>query len=530
MSDEPRKRKSLFVKPHPLEALSLVAIFISVVLFLRSVLNMFGIPYGLDFGEGYLANMSFEMVTGSNPYNSLDQPPWIVSSYPPLYPFINGLIMILIGPSLLPGRFLAVISFIGIAFGMIVLLRRLNINPTMAVIAAGLLFVFPWGFRWAQVVRVDTLGIFLSILGVYWWIRSDKTSDTIIAAIFLTLAVLTKHSLLAAPIACVIYGLLAKDRRSVLLLLLLGILIAGSYSLINAFTGGGFFLHLFDYTANAWFIDRFTAGLGEYVGATWILQIVAVASLITPGVTSEHRRLIGWYWLLSQGTLIAYGFEGSDTNYYIEPLITTALLASFSFNHLVDQRKTDNEPGQTLVNPRTLAYAIIFVVIILGRFMNPIDFKLHRVENNDMFQNGQWLIRMAHDVPGDVLSEDAGFTFLAGKPVIFQPYIMSLLQRTGKWDQTEFVSTIQNTAYSMIILRVDLSDPYNTEIRGGAWEMAGFDRWTKEMESAIIENYELYGAVDVGAPANLWYVYFPKGPGEDPYSDLPSPYTLLQQN
>ena len=530
MSDPSPKKKQLFERPHILEALSLIALFIAMVLFLRSLINVFGIPYGLDFGEGYLANMSFEMVKGNNPYHSLEHPPWIVSSYPPIYPFVNGFIMALIGPSLLPGRFISAVSFMGILGGMIAILRRLNVSLTISIVAAGLLLVFPWGFRWAQVVRVDTLGIFLSILGVFWWIRSEKTSDAVIAAVLMTLAVLTKHSLLAAPLACLVHGFISRDRRRVLLLLLLAVLIAGSYSLVNALTGGGLFLHLFNYTANAWFPERFTAGLGEYLRATWMLQVTAVSALIIPGVVSDNRRLVGWFWVLSQGTLVAYGFEGSDTNYYIEPLMTTALLSAFTFNHLTETSQSDETQSKRILNARTFAYATILLVIILARFMNPVDFKLHRVENNEMFQNGQWLIRMAHDVPGDVLSEDASFTFLAGKPVLFQPYIMSLLSRMDKWDQSEFVASIQQVEYSMIVLRVDLSDPYNTESRGGAWEMAGFDRWTDEMENAIMENYELYGAVDVGAPANLWYVYFPKGPGEDPYSDLPSPYTLLHQN
>jgi hypothetical protein len=111
---------------------------------------------------------------------------------------------------------------------------------------------------------------------------------------------------------------------------------------------------------------------------------------------------------------------------------------------------------------------------------------------------------------GDVLSEDASYLLLAGKQVIFQPYIMSLLSRTGKWNQDEFVQTIRDKKYSMIILRVDLNDPYNTEQQGGAWEMAGFDRWTPEMESAIMESYRIYpgGALDVGI-GNLWYIYLP---------------------
>ena len=64
---------------HFLEALSLFAIFVSICLYAISVLQVYSIPYGLDFGEGYLANVSIELLHGMNPYHSLTGPPWIVT-------------------------------------------------------------------------------------------------------------------------------------------------------------------------------------------------------------------------------------------------------------------------------------------------------------------------------------------------------------------------------------------------------------------------------------------------------------------
>ena len=43
---------------HPLEALCLIAVFAAAILFAVSVLQVYSIPYGIDFGEGYLANAS----------------------------------------------------------------------------------------------------------------------------------------------------------------------------------------------------------------------------------------------------------------------------------------------------------------------------------------------------------------------------------------------------------------------------------------------------------------------------------------
>ncbi len=535
---ESHDRRELFTMPHPIEALALIALFGAAVLFIASVLSVYGIPYGLDFGEGYLANMSLELVRGNNPYHSLDRPPWIVSSYPPLFPFINGLIMSVLGPSLLPGRFIATASLIGILATSVLILRRLGAGATVAILAVGMLLVFPWSVRWSQVVRVDTLGILFAVAGLYRWIRSGRFGDCIFAAVLFAAAVLTKHSLVAAPLACLVYAFVSRDSRRWIFLALLIILIGGSYGILIALTGGGLYNHLVTYTANEWFLGRFTAGIGDYFKATWILQILAVAGFFIPGTVSGQMRLLGWYYLFANLTLIAYGLEGSDTNYYIEPLLATALLSGLALDRLTSSPETARPVFGGIQSTRTIAYALILVIFIVGRYIdvpfeappirggiirkvifvvdryvNAPGFQMHRA-NGERIGNGMELVRLTADVPGDVLCEDASFTLLAGKKVWFQPYIMSLLARTGKWNQDEFVSTIKDRDYALIILRVDLNDPYNTERSGGAFEVAGFDRWTNEMEDAIREQYYLYGPVDTGTGNDPWYIYLPR-PDED---------------
>ena len=490
---------------HPIEALALIALFAATILFGISLIHVYGIPYGIDFGEGYLANASLELIRGHNPYHSLDQPPWIVTSYPPLFLVLNGLLMSILGVSLIPGKFIATISLVGMIILVGAILRKLGVSLAVAILSAGVLLAFPWPVSWAQVVRVDTLGIMFAAAGIFLWLRSQKTSDAVLAAVFFSLAAYTKQSLLAAAFAAIVYGLISRDRRILILMVLFAVLTGGAYVVTNYATGGWFIQHLFTYTANEFFVGRMTAGLGQYFKATWLLQILAISAFIIPGAVSGPRRLLGWYFLLSHLTLGAYGFEGSDTNYFIEPLMSSALLAGLSLDRLTSSVLTEPLRKAVLPSPRTIGFALILAIIVLARFFDPSQFRIERA-NAERIDNGKGLIRLEAGVPGDVLSEDASFTFLAGKRVFYQPYIMALLSRNGKWDQTAFIRTIEEEAYSIIVLRVDLSDQNSTEVRGKGWEAAGFDRWTLEAEHAIREHYSLYGAIDVGV-GNLWYVY-----------------------
>jgi hypothetical protein len=504
MDRDSQEKPAASVSTHPLEAALLIALFVCALLFGASVLKVFSIPYGIDYGEGYLANASYEIIKGNNPYHPISSPPWIVTSYPPLFPVINGALIALTGPSLIPGRFIATASFFLILVLAGIVLKTLGTRQAVPIIAAGFLLAFAWTVNWAQVVRVDTLGIFLSLLGIYFWVRSAKRSDSIVAAILFSLALFTKQSLLAAPVAAVIYGIISRDRRTGLFVILLILVTGAIYLVANFITGGGLLYHLFGYTANAYFAGRLTAGLGQYFRSTWLLNALALSAFLMPGTLAGPRRFLGLYFFLSILTLAAYGFEGSDTNYFIEPILAASLLAGLSLDRFISSR----EPlSASVPSPRTIGFAIALAIVLLGRFVDMSLFAIHRV-NPERMMDGMRLIRLVNSVPGDVLSEDASFTFLAGKPVLFQPYIMTLLSRTGKWDQGPLIESIENEGYSLIILRVDLDDPSNTEVRGGAWEAAGFDRWTPEMEEAIKSHYTRYGAVDVGV-GNLWNVYIP---------------------
>jgi hypothetical protein len=163
MIDAPEKSPSPNTRPNYFELMSVAFVVGALILYFNSVVSVFGIPYGLDFGEGYLADMSLRLAEGHNPYHALDQPPWVVSSYPPLYPLINGLILFITGPSLAPGRLISVMSFLGMIVASVMILRRFSVHTSVAILAAGLLLCFEWGVRWSQVVRVDTFGILLTV-------------------------------------------------------------------------------------------------------------------------------------------------------------------------------------------------------------------------------------------------------------------------------------------------------------------------------------------------------------------------------
>ena len=127
----------------------------------------------------------------------------------------------------------------------------------------------------------------------------------------------------------------------------------------------------------------------------------------------------------------------------------------------------------------------------------------------DDYYAGSKIASILSNAEGPILSEDEGFCLISGHEVVFNPFIMSELAREKVWDQGPFVEWIKQGGPRVIMLRFDVNDPNNDD-RPGAGGNAGWDRFTKEMESAISESYEIDGTVSPIYMRRLWFIYRPK--------------------
>ncbi|HYE77433.1 MAG TPA: hypothetical protein VEI97_05565, partial [bacterium] len=98
---------------------------------------------------------------------------------------------------------------------------------------------------------------------------------------------------------------------------------------------------------------------------------------------------------------------------------------------------------------------------------------------------GVELLTQLQQVEGTVVSEEEGILALAGKPVYFNPFIMSELARLGLWDQTPVVSLLEQGQAPVVILR-ELPNPDRARDSGTG---AGWNRFTPEMERALANRY-----------------------------------------
>ncbi len=491
----------------PLKAIGYILLagcIAGILMFAISAFGTAAYPFGLDFGEGYLLEHSRRIAEGENIYGDIDEYPYTVCNYPPLYPAVSGLLMKITGLSIAPGRWVSIIATLACCWLIGFIILRLTGNQLYSVVCGMMFVAIPSVFRWGQVMRVDAFSIALVLGGLAIYIAGSERRKLWCIPFFIA-AFLTKQSMLAAPVAVIAHQLMT-DRKSGIRYLLLTL--AGGavvYIIIDLLTGGGMHRHTFQYTANAFYTERLAAGINIYLVYAAPVLIIAVFHLFS-GKASFRESPIPLYFILATLTLLTYGYEGSDRNYFLEPFAAALLLSGVAIGYWISSARAQSS--------RTAWAGAFMVVLLLSqlvmvRVMRGDEFKVMHVGPPDIEQ-GRLLVKLIENTPGDVISEDASFQVLAGKPVLFEPYIMTLLAERGKWDEGPFVDDISAGKFSLIVLRFDVNNP-NHEDRGDdlAMRLAGYNRFSDEMEQAIREAYELDASM-VFHSIRPWYVYKPR--------------------
>lgn len=478
----------------------IIILTLNLVVWLVTALKFIQYPYSLDFGEGILLAQSSMLAHGKNIYPSINNYPFIVSNYHPLYPFVAGIPFLFSNPGLWSGRLLTLLSAIGSMFLIGRIVHRSSGKIEIGILAGLLPLCLNYPYNWAFVYRVDYLGVFLSLLGLYLYMYPPKKGGILISIIPFILAFFTKLNFVLAPIACLIDLFVKRDRQRLQYLVVLIVGIAVPYLLINAATGFGMFHHTFSYTVNAFHPGRMVEGYREIIGFTLLLWFPVVIGIANS--KGKFKTLIISYLLMIVASLVTYGAEGSDSNYFIELLFVLPMAALIWIPN-ADESKPEKS---TQLNLRWLVLLSIVLFCFAGRVMESGEFgKAHGLNNK--IEGGQKIDMFIGNCAGEVISEDLSFLARNNKEMLFQPYIMSLLARKDKWDQSRFVEDLRNKRFKLLVLRFDVNNPYHTD-RPGAYGKAGFDRFTDEMEQAIMESYDVFYPISMGK--KKWYLYMPK--------------------
>ncbi|HEX8163302.1 MAG TPA: hypothetical protein VF538_15640 [Pyrinomonadaceae bacterium] len=480
----------------------------ALALFLAAGLGAFALEAGAalktqeerDYGEGIVLWQAANVTDWRKAFHPVENYPHIVFHYPPLYHLTARLVAPATGNLLVAGRLTSILSLLGSCLVMASLAaaclppaRRPAARWLGAFSAGTLIFTTPvW--TWAYTMRVDTLGVFLSITGVALFVAARRRPAlAFLSCVCFVAAVYTKQTMVAAPAACFLLAFVEKPRRA--LYLVAFTVAAGLLTLLvlQTLTGGMFLRHVVGYNQNPFLLRHvFSRWIDHLSKLPALLVVIAVmfpvalfarraggASALLKRIrlalcrsAFERCAVAGaiYFWLAVAVVTVTIGKKGANFNYFFEVDIAACLLSGLFLGWLI--RRASFRPRG--------AHALLTSLVI------PL-FLLHSVSNfTNLYQGSIKFFRPAYDysadvvrlvreTPGPVYSEDMTILMRAGKEIPAEPAIITALALNNRWDESSFVRRIEEGQFQAIIAR-SLDDR---------------DRFTQPVARAVQQRYSL---------------------------------------
>lgn len=262
-----------------------------IVEFLFVAIHRIGYPYDLQWMEGGSLELAKRVSDGLSLYTapSIHFVPW---PYTPLYYWVTGGLMKVLGVSFLPLRLVSVGASVA-AFGLITaIVRRETRDFAAGVVGAGLYAAtYAASGWWMDIGRVDSLFVAITLGGVLLARRARTVRGGIATGLIFFLAFFTKQDALfvAGPVLC----WLAVTRRRVGLVAV-GVLVGSvvvSTAVLDAATSGWYGYYVFDELTGQGFVHSVlvTFWTTDIVGKIPYVVVLAGASAVC-GWRSARRR------------------------------------------------------------------------------------------------------------------------------------------------------------------------------------------------------------------------------------------------
>ncbi|MCX7995022.1 MAG: glycosyltransferase family 39 protein [candidate division WOR-3 bacterium] len=435
-------------------------------------------PYQVSYPEGLILNQAALLSRGENIYKSINDYPFIVVNYPPVYLLLNAGLFKLFKVSFAPGRLITFLATISVC----ILIYKILLKKTkkeVAVISALLFISSSYIFKDNPFMRVDMLGLLFTLLGVRIFLDIEHRYNIIYAIGFFILALYTKPTFVSAPLAVAIYLLATNHKKAMVFILTMAIVYSLTFFIINNLTSGEFFRHNVLYNLNIFDIKQAAKYYSRFLQTHALLFFFSLV-YIFDGV--QNRESIIWitYFIVSAVITISVGKIGAGSNYFFELIALNCILTGLSIERFKDY--IDAKKYTLFINGVLLAQLVLF---IHAPFLNePAIIQTRR-------QDFQKLAQIISNTDGDIISEDAGMLVLNKKEVLFQPFEFTQLAHQKIWNQKKFVDDLASCRFSLLILSFDVHCFYDRE------------RLTPEMVEAIKKSYYIVDKI------GDYYLYHP---------------------
>lgn len=493
---------------------------ISLVSFVMGISKVIGKPFELVFGESFLWYQADLVSRGGTLYQPLTSTQLQVLPHTPLFALTSGGLSSLFGSSITTGRVLALLCGIGICVLVVLLTKKFTGSWTIGILT-GLLLVSSRVFRFlAPINRMDTMGMLLSLLGIYFFIKWENKGRWIYWTIpFFVLAFFTKQYFISAPLGVGIYLLTRRNWKAsfsfggfYLGTLGLGLILGGLLTNWELITQNFIYLgYSSQMSWNLW-VGQIRAGAFYH----FFLLIGLFGYFGYKLVKKSRLEVLDIYCLVSLVVFLALvGKRGASYHYMLELVSVGCILVGV----LLD-RSLFLYRGKKVSMVQAFAGGLLIVILLLQPLGFPLGQGLRSYEYLETTEASyRDILDHIEESGSAVFCDDWVYPMLVeqeGIEVEWQPwdpaalYIGKLHQVEGRygWDQSDVLQKLDTGYYRLVILEYDLEEIWSEGSGSSRWEWLFNERLSVEVGEKITDNYQLVHTTDwMGTAQQSWKTY-----------------------
>jgi hypothetical protein len=426
-------------------------------------------PYELDYGEGIVWQQA-ALIPGPRMYAPGAGLPFIAFQYPPLFYLVTRVVATFMPDLLSAGRLVSATAALSIVplIGMLVIVaaprsfKGRTLTAVTIAAAAGLLALSLHAVRtWGLFMRVDMIAVALGLAGVgtaAW--SNGKLWGTTCGLLLCVASVYCKQTQLPAGIAIFLIVLLRRPRAALgaaAVAAATGLAVLG---LLQWLTSGGFLENIIGYNVNrlAW-VNLEDVFWPERTSFLFMLLIPIAAygvfkSVFVPAAEGIHGRLhvrladrataaramLLLHFALASLMLGTAFKSGGDFNYLLDWLcVGSVLIGVWLCDILCSER----------------CFAAVVGLMIMGLLFLPVR-QMPDVFPQPELDRQAALVRRIAEAVRPVASENMTLLMRAGKPVIFEPAIVTELASLARWNEQPLVHMIDSRGFAFMITTDDV--------------------------------------------------------------------------
>ncbi len=498
-----------------LAVLAVVAYVSYLAIYISYAVDLFRWPFDYDQGEGFELHDAVLYSQGEWPYRDNATFPFYASNYPPLFHLLIVPLLPIFGPRLIAGRVVSFLATLITAATISVVVRR-NIRRSdrdrmigwLIPSLSGLGFLASnYVYQIGPLSRMHMTLVMFETVAIAFIAEFDHpkhgTRNLVLSLLMLFCAGYTKQTAVFTVAAALSFVFLRDVKKALMSGAGLAIAAGSVFWLINVATDGAWWVNVIQANVNAFDYRQTLFLFGQWFRLHTLFAVLAAGYFVYELFWDRLSAYSLWF-VSALGVGALSGKWGAGFGYFNTAVAAACLTSGLALGKLHEEveRLQLRIPRLELSVGPLLAMAIPLLYLLQaprmlhlptsGSVFGPVS-RILGVDNELAYGRGDSLApthcapveyhdamgytQLGHPLTprdyaageeimdyvqstdGPILSEEAAFSILAGKPVVTNPTQLLNLYSNGLLDTSEIIDYVDRRSFDLVIFRAQFYPP-----------------------------------------------------------------------